>query len=102
MVRIVCLFIMLTNTFLVWEMTVERVFRAQDEISSFFIPVMGLGVFNRVVAAGLKLYLEFISANNTLGGKTLTLIVVKDTLCSLFFIACLFGPIYNSPFVLLV
>jgi hypothetical protein len=53
---------MVTNTLLVWEMTIERIFRAQDELSSLFLPMLGLGMVSRVAAAGLKMYLEYISA----------------------------------------
>jgi hypothetical protein len=96
LVRFACLFLMLTNTFLVWECTVERVFRADGEASSFFVPAMALGVVNRAVAAALKLYLHFISAGNTLAPRKAAKILIKDLLCAFYFLACLYQPIYGS------
>jgi hypothetical protein len=54
--RIVCLFIMLSNAFLVWQCSVSRVFSSEEE-TALFMPLMFLGLLNRLVAGGLKLYL---------------------------------------------
>lgn len=48
---------MLTDTFLVWFLTVERVFKGEVEDSPYFDLVVALGIGNRFAAGAINLYL---------------------------------------------
>lgn len=57
-IQIACLFIMISNTLIVWSVSLERVFRTEDEASQLLFPVFWLGIVNRIISAILRLYLE--------------------------------------------
>lgn len=48
---------MITNTFIVWNLSVERIFKNQEESSMLYMFTIIVGIINRVVSVGLRLYL---------------------------------------------
>jgi NADH:ubiquinone oxidoreductase subunit K len=56
-VQFISLLIMITNTFIVWNLSVERIFKNEDENSMLYMFTIGVGIINRVISVGLRLYL---------------------------------------------
>ena len=56
-IQMTCLFIMISNTLIVWSVSLERVFKTEDETSQLLLPIFWLGIVNRIISAILRLYL---------------------------------------------
>ena len=92
---------MISNTLIVWSVSLERVFRTEDETSQLLLPVFWLGIANRVISVILRLYLEPRRSENGLSIMAVLRLLAKDILCVLYYMMGVCQLMYYNPLTVL-
>ncbi len=93
---------MITNTFIVWNLTVERIFKQPTENTTLYIFTTVVGIINRLVSATLRLYLETVSREDNLSLKVMVKILLKDVFSMMYFLMGLLTTLYYSQFMFIL
>lgn len=93
---------MITNTIIVWNISVERIFLSEGESSTFNKPILALAIANRVMSAALKLYLEYRRSEDILTLKSTLHIISKEMFCLFYCILGLCDFLFHSAIMLIL